>query len=525
MKTTTTFKLTTALGALVALLALPAATFAQTPGTADVRHRAPARAMLRLQMPNDARSLVVGQAVPVTIRADFLGGTGVTVNGLPRVVSDGFTLAGVSDKPHQAEVRRDGLPYTELTWTGVLTAIQAGAPPPAVELPVELSYREAVSAPPPPTNGDDDDSANPFASMFAGTPFASDPFFAQMLKGDPFSHFVQDFGGAVRQREVTLRDQPARVTVTPVPAPAPAGYAGAVGTFHATSNLSSGPFRVGEPITLTLRVDGRGSFDRLSTAGLPRTENLSTYPPTATFTAGNQPTVGSKLFKQTLVPRKAGGLEIPAVTLVTFEPQRHRYVAQRTRPYSVTIEPATDAQPETASGAAGAHPGAPAARGTNNGGSLADSPVKSLIPAIRQDWFWWVGGALVGGAALASLLGSTGFRRRASRALGRLDRRRVLTQTRRRMDAAVAAGDAAALFGAAREGLQVCLGKAWSMPPAAISAADVERRLGAGGQRVRDIFARADACAYGKSGRPPAGALEQWRDAAARELDALKEVA
>ena len=126
---------------------------------------------------------------------------------------------------------------------------------------------------------------------------------------------------------------------------------------------------------------------------------------------------------------------------------------------------------------------------------------------------------------LASLVGSASVRHRAGQAIGRLDRRRVVMETRRRMDAAVAAGDAPALFGAARDGLQSCLAKAWSMPAEAISAVDVDRRLGASGQGVREIFERADAWSYGRGARPPAGALEHWRDVAARELDALKEVA
>ncbi|HVT08526.1 MAG TPA: BatD family protein [Polyangia bacterium] len=517
-------RIATGLAALAALLVLPSGAFAQVPAASNARRRAPVRAALRVQLPNEARALVVGQAVPVTIRAEFLGGTGVTLNGVPRLASDGFTLAGVSDKPRQTEVRRDGLPYTELTWTGLLTAIQAGAAPPAIELPVELSYREPIAAPPPPDNPgdqDDDQAANPFASMFAGTPFASDPFFAQVMKGDPFSNFFQDFGGAVRQRDVTLRDQLARLTVAAPPTPTPARYGGAVGTFHAASSLSAAPFRVGEPLTLTLRVDGRGSFDRLATPGVPASDDLSTYPPSASFTAGNEPGAGTKVFTQTLVPRKAGSLEIPAVTLVTFDPQRHRYVTQRTRPLSVTIAPAADAQPEPT--AAATAPDRPA-RAADSPASIDDT-ARSLIPAIRQPWFWWVAAALVAAGLLASLLGSAVVRGGAARALGRLDRRRRLARTRRRMDAAVAAGDPTALFGAARDGLQACLAQAWSMPPAAISAADVSRRLGDKGQGVREIFERADACAYGRSGRPAPQDLQRWRDVAARELDALKEVA
>ncbi|HXU63133.1 MAG TPA: BatD family protein [Polyangia bacterium] len=492
--------------ALLAALAAPA-----------VAAAAPARATFRLQLEGGARGLVVGQAVPVTIRADFLAGTGVTLNGAPRLVSDGFTLSGLSDKPRQSDVRRDGLPYVELTWTGALTAIQAGASPPAVELPVELSYRAPVSSPAPASG--DEQPQNPFASLLADTPLASDPFFAQMMRNDPFQGFFQDLGGAVRQREVTLRDQAPRVTVAPPPQPAPPGYAGAVGTFHATSRLSDGPFQVGEPITLTVQVVGRGSFDRLATTGVAETNALSTYPPRATFTAGGGATEGTKLFTQTLVPRRSGALEIPAVTLVTFDPQRHRYVTERTRPFSVTVAAAPDGQSIASQGAPtdGVEAQPQAAR------FIGDATPRVLVPAIRRPWFWWTAAALVAAASLASAAASARARGRGRRAFRRYQRRLVVSQARRRMDAAVLAGDAPALFGAAREGLQACLARAWSVPPDAISAADVERRLGPRGGQVRALFEQADRCAYG--GRRPPTDLEHWRQVAARELDALKEVA
>ncbi len=497
--------------ALLAILAAPAA------ARAAQQARPPARATFRMQLEGGTRSFVVGQSIPVTIRADFLAGTGVTLDGAPRLASDGFTLSGLSDKPRQTEVRRDGLPFTELTWTGALTAIQAGAPAPVVELPVELSYREAASS--PPAGGDDADS--PFASLFANTPFASDPFFAQMLKNDPFSNFFQDLGGAVRQRQVTLRDQAKRVTVAATPQPAPAGYAGAVGTFHASSSLSAAPFRVGEPLTLTVRVEGRGSFDRLATAGLPETEALSAYPPRAAFTAGRGPTEGTKLFTQTLVPRRPGALEVPSVTLVTFDPQRHRYVTERTRPFSVTVAPAPEADPAVSGLAAGA---SPAAAPESPPGPALDATPRSLAPAIRLPWFCWTAGARAVAAAIASAAATRKSRRAVARAFGRHERRRLVARARRRMDAAVAAGDAPGLFGAAREGLQACLARAWAVPAEAISAADVSSRLGPRGRQVREIFERADGWTYGGGRRPPAD-LEHWRRIAAEELEGLQEVA
>ena len=107
-----------------------------------------------------------------------------------------------------------------------------------------LSYREAPSHAERPAQrdpqeqtgqNDDQDGQNPsdpFASLLQQTPFASDPFFAQMFKGhDPFRGMLDDLAGTVRQREVTLRDQSGRCAILDLPPGAPAGFTGAVGTF------------------------------------------------------------------------------------------------------------------------------------------------------------------------------------------------------------------------------------------------------------------------------------------------------
>ena len=165
----------------------------------------------------------VGQAVPVTVRAYFLNGTGVTLNGSPRMVSDGFTLSDVADKPRQTETEIGGLPYTELVWTGVLTAVKAAATSPAIELPTSLSYVEPSSTQTSPAGGEDDGGEDPMKAFLAQPPFASDPFFARMFKGrDPFAG-VLNLGGESREQEVTLRDQARRMVSATSPSRARLG--------------------------------------------------------------------------------------------------------------------------------------------------------------------------------------------------------------------------------------------------------------------------------------------------------------
>src|SRR3569623_3485219 len=78
------------------------------PATADrAPGREPARAMLKmeLKLAPSQRTLYAGQTVPVTVRAYFLGGPGVTVNGHPRLTSDAWVLSDVPAEPRQTSVQ------------------------------------------------------------------------------------------------------------------------------------------------------------------------------------------------------------------------------------------------------------------------------------------------------------------------------------------------------------------------------------------------------------------------------------
>jgi len=488
-----------------------------------VPSREPARALLKMDMKFEPsqRGFYAGQTVPVTIRAYFLGGTGVTVNGRPRLTSDALLLSELSAEPRQVSVQMHGLPYTALLWEGKLTAVKAGPAKTGLELPVALTYREAPRLRPLPSRGEphragapggdegdgqagaDDD---PFASLLQHTPFANDPFFAQMLHGhDPLGGMFDDLGGAVRQREVTLRDAGVTLDVAEPPAPRPAGFTGAVGTFELSAALPDETFRVGEPTHLQVTVRGQGSFARLAVDGLPATDQLNTYGVTSEFTSGPTALGGEKIFTQTIMPRRAGELTIPALTLTYFDPRARRYVTRRTTPFRISVAPA-GAGAEATSGAA-----APTTGPVGDGPAttvpaetaLPAAPRATLTPLFETAPFW----ALVGAMALATLALSLLGRAHQRGLLGRLRAerrvRREIVLQRRKIGAAVARGDAIALFGAGRKALQARLGARWGVPAEAIAAADVVSRLGPRGVRIHDVFERADRVAYaGTIGAP-----------------------
>jgi hypothetical protein len=476
----------------------------------------PARASLKLELKLDptAHGLYVGQAVPVTIHAYFLGGTGVTVNGQPRMMSDALLLSDLSTEPRQSSVQTHGLPYTALTWTGALTAVKAGEMKTEIDLPVVLTYREAPrmrswrvlgqagqSSDVGDSNGDNEQdeagAGDPFASLLRQSPFASDPLFAQMFNGRSLRWGVfDDLAGAVRRRDVTLRDPGGSMNVADPPLPRPPEFSGAVGTFDISAALSDETFRVGEPSSLKLTVRGKGSFSRLSVPGLPSTDELNTYGVTSAFTPEPSPLAGAKVFTQTIAPRRAGELTIPSSALTYFDPRARRYVTRRTTPLRISVAAAAGGNDVVAT----PPPVAPA--DTRPGGpSLADVAVPDIVrstlaPSFRTGKFWGLAAATgLVGIALA-ILGWTYRKGALGRMVATRRVRREIAAQRRNIAAAAALGDAATLFGAGRKALQARLGAAWGIPADAIATADVVSRLGPRGEGIRDVFEHADRLTY-----------------------------
>jgi hypothetical protein len=465
----------------------------------------PEHAFVRIDVP--AKSLVVGQAVPVTIRAYFLGGTSATLQGPPHVTSDAFTLSGLSDKPAQAQVEIRGEPYLQATWTGVLSPAKPTKVALGVELPVELAYRATVRRAAPEPSSDD--------------PF-SDPFFSG--GGDPFSAIAQmdqqmsqmfDIG-PMQQRDVTLRASAGTLAVTDLPATGkPPGFTGAVGHFALTADPIAGEPHVGEPLTVTLHVTGSGNFDRVDLAGVDESAELKTYAVKSTTVPGARPLEATKTFTQTIVPTRAGDLTIPAIAFSFFDPSTHAYGTATTAAVPLTVA--------ASAGAATADAGlASATTAATSPAHVADTtPHATLVPRYRQAAWWSLPISL---ALLTGALVLLAWSRRSERIASVLRRRRVDREVARAtsaMSQAATADDATAFFLAARQALQIRLADRWHVAREAITPHDIATRLGPAGAPIREVFEHADGLAYA-----PAAAthepLDRWRAIVRDQLSTLE---
>ena len=157
------------------------------------------------------------------------------------------------------------------------------------------------------------------------------------LFDDPF------FGGALRSgRPMTVSSEPLALEVLPFPEKGkPGSFSGLVGQFAIEGTLSESETRMGDSVTLTLRLSGNGNVNRLPDLKMPALDHLKIYADEPVFQtrAGADGLNGSKTMKWALVPDAAGRYTIPPFTIHYFDPKTEAYGTQRTEPLVLKVLP------------------------------------------------------------------------------------------------------------------------------------------------------------------------------------------
>ncbi len=141
---------------------------------------------------------------------------------------------------------------------------------------------------------------------------------------------------ATRSNEITL-------TVSEVPKQGkPVEYNGAVGRFTFDVSVKPRFLKVGEPITLTMKVAGSGNIEQLQLPHIPDIESFKSYEPESKvdITHESGQVKGEKIFEKVLIPRAPGDYEIPKITFAFFNPETGRYQIERRGPFGIKVIPA-----------------------------------------------------------------------------------------------------------------------------------------------------------------------------------------
>ncbi len=155
---------------------------------------------------------------------------------------------------------------------------------------------------------------------------------------DAFSLFDDPFFG--RGRTLLVRSPEAAVEVLPLPGKGrPREFEGAVGTYRMMSTLQPPAPRAGDPVTLTISIQGQGNIAAVGEPRLGDLEGFKQYDPKVTEEAGDTGSGygGTKTFEYILIPEAPGALTVPPARFSFFDPDARAYRTLQTEPRELAV--------------------------------------------------------------------------------------------------------------------------------------------------------------------------------------------
>lgn len=255
------------------------------------------RALLQLELPDGP--YYVGQALPARLGLFVRDDLTLSNIAFPERDGDAFLNTEFDDNPMRKRTRVGGRRYEAFVWEFILTPIKSG--PASLQFTQNIAIQESLSD-------------NRFPSIFN----------LSRTQTEPLSLFTD----------------PLEMEVLPLPTEnRPDSFNDAVGEFELSARLSTRDLVVGEPITLTLTLTGRGNFERIAPPELPEWDNWRLYPPKVDFQTGDATGLsGTKTFEYILIPESEAIDAIPAIDYAWFNPEagEYRTITLEAQPVSVS---------------------------------------------------------------------------------------------------------------------------------------------------------------------------------------------
>ncbi|MDE5774241.1 MAG: BatD family protein [Muribaculaceae bacterium] len=166
-----------------------------------------------------------------------------------------------------------------------------------------------------------------------------DPFFSRMTVRRPV------------QLHVTPNDL--TVDIKPLPLPKPANFSGGVGRFNISSDLPTANVISNQAGSITYTITGEGNLKLIT---LPDLNNIfpsqiEVFSPTTDVKShvGSSNVSGSVKFDYSFMPLEAGRFDLPAVSLVYFNPSTGEYETAVSRSYTLDVARGSESSKSQAS--------------------------------------------------------------------------------------------------------------------------------------------------------------------------------
>jgi len=264
------------------------------------------------------KTAYVGEIVPVQIRMGFDPRVRPRLIEAPEITGEGFTAQKLQESGQTSETI-NGRPYDVVTYKTAIAAARAGK----FELgPVKAKAQVLV---PRARSAPRARSRSPFDLFDLDDPF-SDPFFS-----NPFAQMGE-------RREVEIRSEPVALEVKPLPPNAPPSFSGAIGNFTMSTDAKPKDVQVGDPITVTTEISGRGNFDRVNAPAVEDERGWHKYPPSSKFKQDDEVGIsGTKTFETVLSPNEKKQT-LPLLAFSYFDPVKEHYVTLRSEPVAINVQ-------------------------------------------------------------------------------------------------------------------------------------------------------------------------------------------
>jgi len=321
---------------------------------------------------------------------------------------------------------------------------------------------------------------------------------------------LRDFDGFFRDRYTVERyrlvTEPVTILVKPLPdEDKPPFFSGNVGSYSFEVSSKPSQLKVGEPISVTMKITGEGNIEAVNPPVISDIEDFKTYEPEITTNVVEKEPVfkGERIFEAILVPQRPGRQVIRNVAFSFFDPEKEDYVTLAKGPFEFNVLPA---------------PVEPMRRVV----AVETGPGKTEIKVVGEDIgpiFTEMGsagrpGPVEGVGFLASLgvpplayaflAAAVGKKRRLASDVAYARKQRATRDARKRLAMATRAlkrGDGAVFCGEMTKAVTGFVADKFGVPSAGLTAVDVREKLTSAGapedlvKRVTDLL---EACDYGR---------------------------
>lgn len=321
------------------------------------------------------KTAYVGEIVPVQIRMGFDARVHPRLTEPPDITGQGFTSQKLQQSSQNLETI-NGRPFEVVTFKTAIAAARAGK----FEIgPVKAKAQVVV-----PRRRNAPRSRSPFDLFDLDDPF-SDPFFS-----NPFAQMGE-------RRDIQISSDPVALEVKPLPPNSPPSFSGAIGSFTMATDAKPKSVQVGDPITVTTTISGRGNFDRVNAPLLEDDRGWHKYPPSSRFKQDDEVGIsGTKTF-ETVVSPNENKQTLPLLAFSYFDPAKEQYVTLHSEPMAITVQggaaPNVAAQPASSSPATAPRGRPPVPDSTKPRDILyqltePSRTVKSFEPLYTRRGFW-----------------------------------------------------------------------------------------------------------------------------------------